>query len=69
MLALQDFPEIKDGERVFQKNEGKWNFSLQESDDGCALPCSLQLELNLLKHWATSRRTLAATWRLLAGLR
>lgn len=31
------FPEITDGERIFQKNSGDWDFTLDESDDGDAL--------------------------------
>ncbi|PNH09206.1 Protein TILB [Tetrabaena socialis] len=31
------FPPVEDGERVYQKNEGRWEFSLEESADGCSL--------------------------------
>lgn len=31
------FPEVTDGERMYQKNEGQWEFTLEESADGQAL--------------------------------
>ncbi|KXZ50719.1 hypothetical protein GPECTOR_15g403 [Gonium pectorale] len=33
----EGFPEIKEGERIYQKNEGRWDFSLEESPDGRSL--------------------------------
>lgn len=44
------FPEIKDGEPIHQKNEGKWAFSLEESPDGH----SLILEVDVGKFLDTS---------------
>jgi len=38
---LEDFPDIKPGDRVYMKNEGKWQFSLTESDDGTAYVLSV----------------------------
>ncbi|GAB4823127.1 hypothetical protein N2152v2_010173 [Parachlorella kessleri] len=32
-----DFPLLTDGEAVYQKNEGKWDFTLDESPDGCSV--------------------------------
>ncbi|PNW70942.1 hypothetical protein CHLRE_17g739850v5 [Chlamydomonas reinhardtii] len=32
-----ELPPLEDGERVYQKNEGRWEFSLEESPDGRAL--------------------------------
>jgi hypothetical protein len=32
-----DFPEVKDGGKMYQKNEGEWEFSLDENDDGSAV--------------------------------
>ncbi|GFR47789.1 hypothetical protein Agub_g9558 [Astrephomene gubernaculifera] len=46
----EGFPELKDGERVYQKNEGRWDFSLEESPDGRCL----QLEVGLGRYLDTS---------------
>mmetsp|Transcript_29508 Transcript_29508/g.65337 ORF Transcript_29508/g.65337 Transcript_29508/m.65337 type:complete len:438 (+) Transcript_29508:154-1467(+) len=50
---LDDFPEIKEGERVFQKNEGKWDFTLDESQDGSSVVLDVQvgkyLDTSLIK--------------------
>eukprot|EP00877_Chromochloris_zofingiensis_P015031 jgi/Chrzof1/9782/Cz04g15170.t1 len=32
-LRHETFPEVKEGDRFMQRNEGKWDFTLQESDD------------------------------------
>ncbi|PRW34002.1 tilB-like protein [Chlorella sorokiniana] len=44
------FPEVKEGEPLYQKNEGKWEFTLQESADGH----SLQLDVALGRYLDTS---------------
>lgn len=31
----QDFPALPADSQVMQRNEGRWDFTLQESDDGC----------------------------------
>ncbi|KAG2454244.1 hypothetical protein HYH02_001278 [Chlamydomonas schloesseri] len=36
-LRRDELPPLEDGERVYQKNEGRWDFSLEESGDGRAL--------------------------------
>jgi len=33
----------QDGERIFQKNEGQWDFSLQEDDAGLHLELSVDV--------------------------
>ncbi|KAG2489438.1 hypothetical protein HYH03_012075 [Edaphochlamys debaryana] len=40
---LGAFPEIRDGERLYQKNEGRWDFSLEESPDGRCLVLEVQV--------------------------
>jgi hypothetical protein len=35
MNPCQDFPPVPDGEVPLQRNEGKWEFTLDESEDGC----------------------------------
>mmetsp|Transcript_40567 Transcript_40567/g.96385 ORF Transcript_40567/g.96385 Transcript_40567/m.96385 type:complete len:431 (+) Transcript_40567:83-1375(+) len=32
-----DFPEIKEGDKIWQKNEGDYDWALRESDDGAAM--------------------------------
>jgi hypothetical protein len=32
--VLQDFPPLPEDGRVLQRNEGKWDFTLEESEDG-----------------------------------
>jgi hypothetical protein len=32
--CLQDFPPLPEDGRVLQRNEGKWDFTLEESEDG-----------------------------------
>lgn len=32
--CLQDFPPLPEDGRVLQRNEGKWHFTLEESEDG-----------------------------------
>lgn len=32
--GAQDFPELAEGEVPLQRNEGKWEFTLGESEDG-----------------------------------
>ena len=39
----EDFPELKPGERIYQKNEGQWDFYLEESDDAKAVVLEVQL--------------------------
>jgi hypothetical protein len=39
--SAQGLPEIKEGEKVMQRNEGRWDFTLQESEDGCVTLCTL----------------------------
>lgn len=39
----EDFPEIKEGERVYQKNEGEWDFYLDESSDRKGVVLQVQL--------------------------
>lgn len=38
-----DFPEVEDGGKMYQKNEGEWEFSLDESDDGSAVVLDVQV--------------------------
>lgn len=35
VCLLQDFPALPADGQVMQRNEGRWDFTLQESDDGC----------------------------------
>lgn len=35
--ALQDFPPLPIDGQVMQRNEGRWDFTLRESDNGCEL--------------------------------
>ncbi|KAK9816967.1 hypothetical protein WJX72_007586 [[Myrmecia] bisecta] len=42
-LLRTDFPELQDGERVLQKNEGRWAFTLGETGDGRALRLEVAL--------------------------
>lgn len=44
------FEELKEGERVMQKNEGGWDFSIQEDDEGKAIV----LEVDVGKYLDTS---------------
>lgn len=37
LACLQDFPPIPEGEQPMQRNEGGWQFSLEEDGDGCGL--------------------------------
>lgn len=37
MHAPPPYPAPQDGERFFQKNEGKWEFTLGESEDGASV--------------------------------
>ena len=37
VLLLQTFPPLPDDGQVMQRNEGRWDFTLQESEDGCVL--------------------------------
>ncbi|KAL6760650.1 hypothetical protein V8C86DRAFT_2549518 [Haematococcus lacustris] len=46
----QDFPVIQDGERIMQRNEGRWEFSMEENDKGDAL----ELEVDAGKYLDTS---------------
>ena len=50
MPRWEDFPEIKEGEKVYQKNEGEWEFFIDESDDCCAIV----LEVTLGKYMDTT---------------
>ena len=43
-------PPAQDGERIFQKNEGQWEFSLQEDEAGR----NLELEVDVGKFLDTS---------------
>ena len=45
-----DAAPAQDGERIFQKNEGQWEFSLQEDDAGR----NLELEVDVGKFLDTS---------------
>lgn len=45
-----DFPEIKEGERFMQRNEGQWDFSMEEGADGRCLV----LEVDIGKYIDTS---------------
>jgi hypothetical protein len=44
------FPPLKDVHHVYQKNEGRWCYSLQEDDEFCALV----LKLDIGRHIETS---------------
>jgi hypothetical protein len=46
----KDFPEIIDGVEILQKNEGDWDFFLDESDDGLGI----ELTVSLSKYLDTS---------------
>jgi hypothetical protein len=46
----ETFPEIIDGVEILQKNEGDWDFLLDESDDGL----SIDLVVSLSKYLDTS---------------
>lgn len=37
LLRAQDFPPLPSDGQVMQRNEGRWDFTLQESEDGCVL--------------------------------
>ena len=49
-LLLMPPPPAQDRERIFQKNEGQWEFSLQEDDAGR----NLELEVDVGKFLDTS---------------
>lgn len=37
LLHVQDFPALPTDGQVMQRNEGRWDFILQESEDGYVL--------------------------------
>ncbi|GAX78534.1 hypothetical protein CEUSTIGMA_g5974.t1 [Chlamydomonas eustigma] len=47
------FPELQEGERFFQKNEGQWDFTLQEDEAGSSVELSVDvgkfLDTSLIK--------------------
>eukprot|EP00873_Tetraselmis_striata_P023990 jgi/Tetstr1/444254/TSEL_032147.t1 len=49
-VRRDDFPEIKEGERVWQKNEGDWAWAINESEDGA----EITLEVKVGKYMDTS---------------
>eukprot|EP00192_Tetraselmis_astigmatica_P004398 CAMPEP_0117686704 /NCGR_PEP_ID=MMETSP0804-20121206/22631_1 /TAXON_ID=1074897 /ORGANISM="Tetraselmis astigmatica, Strain CCMP880" /LENGTH=429 /DNA_ID=CAMNT_0005498493 /DNA_START=619 /DNA_END=1908 /DNA_ORIENTATION=+ len=50
LTRRDDFPEIQEGERIWQKNEGDFDWSMKETEDGAALV----LEVRVGKYMDTS---------------
>jgi hypothetical protein len=59
----EDFPEIKEGEKVYQKNEGEWEFTLDESDNGK----DILLDVELGKYMDTTLVKVSPSCKLRSG--